>query len=217
MGMSTFSFSILLFAIFVLIISYVIPTIGTFTSSSYFGGESLSPHKAYAHMPIGNISRIQNWTHPDNKIGIQFTYEPEKPIIDAFTELKFSVQNTTTGQHISDTEDAVARVVVTNGQRLFKFENISVDDGHFSVKYLFPDDGTHQAITRLDTERSVNLALFNIFVPHQSLPSGLNPFPSSSSPTTEVSNVTQQVGMIAIIVGGIGGVFVATIFLIKRK
>ena len=87
MGMSTFSFSILLFASFVLIISYVIATIGTFTSSSYFGRESLSPHKAYAHMPIGNMSRVQNWTHPDNKIGIQFTYEPEKPIIDAFSEL----------------------------------------------------------------------------------------------------------------------------------
>jgi hypothetical protein len=213
MGMSTFSFSILLFASFVLIISYVIATIGTFTFSS-FGGESLSPHKAYAHMPIGNISRVQNWTHPHNKIGIQFTYEPEKPIIDAFTELKFSVQNTTTGQHISDTEDAVARVVVTNGQRLFKFENISISDGHFSVKYLFPDDGTHQAITRLDTENSVNLALFNIFVPHQS--SGM-PFPSSSSSTTEVSNSTQQVSMTAIIVGVISSVVVATIFLVKRK
>ena len=210
--MSTFSFSILLFASFVLIISYVIATIGTFTSSSYFGGES--PHEAYAHMPIDNISRVQNWTHPDNKIGIQFTYEPEKPIIDAFTELKFSVQNTTTGQHISDTEDAVARVVVTNGQRLFKFENISIGDGHFSVKYLFPDDGTHQAITRLDTKNSVNLALFNIFVPHQS--SGM-PFPSSSSSTTEVSNSTQQVGTTAIIVGVISSVVVATIFLVKRK
>jgi hypothetical protein len=171
-------------------------------------------HRAYAHIPIGNMSRVQNWTHPDNKIDIQFTYEPENPIIDAFTELKFSVQNTTTGQHISDTEDAVARVVVTDSQRLFKFENIAVGDGHFSVKYLFPDDGTNQAITRLDTKNSVNLALFNIFVPHQS--SGV-PFPSSSSLTTEVSNSTQQVSMTAIIVGGISSVVVATIFLIKRK
>ena len=105
-----------------------------------------------------------------------------------------------TQQPISDTEDAVA--------------NISVGDGHFSVKYLFPDDGTHQAITRLDTKNSVNLALFNIFVPHQS--SGM-PFPSSSSSTTEVSNSTQQVSMTAIIVGVISSVVVATIFLVKRK
>jgi hypothetical protein len=103
-----------------------------------------------------------------------------------------------TQQPISDTEDAVA--------------NISVGDGHFSVKYLFPDDGTHQAITRLDTKNPVNLALFNIFVPHQS--SGV-PFPSSSS--SEVSNRTQQVIMTAIIVGAISSVVVATIFLVKRK
>jgi len=33
----------------------------------------------------------------------------------------------------------LARVVVANGQRLFTFENISVADGDFSVKYLFPE------------------------------------------------------------------------------
>jgi hypothetical protein len=114
-------------------------------SDSY---HNFSKYKAYAHMPVNNISRIQEWTDSYNGISTQFVYEPERPIIDTFTELKFSIQNTTTGNHISDTEDAIARVVVTNGQRLFKFENISVgDDGHFSVKYLFPDDGTHQVLT----------------------------------------------------------------------
>jgi hypothetical protein len=78
----------------------------------------------------------------------------------------------------------------------------------------FLDDVTHQAITRLDTKNSVNLALFDIFVPHQS--SGV-PFPSSSSSTTEVSNSNQQVGTTAIIVGVISSVVVATIFLVKRK
>ncbi|MGB7557599.1 MAG: hypothetical protein WBM37_03695 [Nitrososphaeraceae archaeon] len=106
-------------------------------------------------MPTSNISRIQEWTDSRNGINIQFTYEPEKPIIDTFTELKFSIENATTSDHISDTKDAVARVVVTNGQRLFNFENVAVgNDGHFSVKYLFPDDGTHQAILRLDTKDS---------------------------------------------------------------
>jgi hypothetical protein len=187
----------------------------TTTSSSYHYSDSLSAHIAYAHMPISNISRIQNWTHPDNEINIQFTYEPEKPIIDTFTDLKFSVQNTTTGQHISDT-GAVARVVVTNGQRLFKFENISIgNDGHFSVKYLFPDDGTHQVITRLDTNNSVNLALFNVFVPHQSPPSILDPFPSS--PTMTGPDINQRIVMTAILVVVISGVVVMTIILIKRR
>ena len=110
---------------------------------------NFSKYNAFAHMPVSNTSRIQEWTDPYSGISTLFVYEPEKPIIDTFTELKFSIQNTTTGNHISD--NAKARVVVTNGQRLFEFENITVgDDGHFSVKYLFPDDGTHQVITRQD-------------------------------------------------------------------
>jgi hypothetical protein len=214
----TFLISFLLFAINLLIALFIGATTAiTTTSSSYHYSDSLSAHIAYAHMPISNISRIQNWTHPDNEINIQFTYEPEKPIIDTFTDLKFSVQNTTTGQHISDS-GAVARVVITNGQRLFKFENISIgNDGHFSVKYLFPDDGTHQVITRLDTNNSVNLALFNVFVPHQSPPGMLVPFPSSPSSSTTGSNNIQQISLTAIIVGLVSSVAVATIFIIRRK
>jgi len=178
---------------------------------------SFSKYQAFAHMPVSNTSRIQEWTDSYNGISTQFVYEPEKPIIDTFTELKFSIQNTTTGDHIyiSDNEDATARVVVTNGQRLFKFENISVgEDGHFSVKYLFPEDGTHQVITRLDTNDSSTASSFNVFVPHQAPPSILNPFPSS--PTTASDN-DQQIGVTAILIGIISCVAVATIFLIKRK
>lgn len=131
----------------------------------------------FAHMPVGNTSRVQSWTDSSNDINIKFIYEPQRPIIDTFTELKFSIENATNGNHISGTENAIARVVITNGQRLFKFENISVgNDGHFSVKYLFPDDGTHQVITRLDTNNSSTASSFNVFVPHQAPPSILNPF-----------------------------------------
>ena len=52
-------------------------------------------------------------------IKIQFGYTPENPIIDTFTGLQFSIQDLETGEHIKDFD---ARVVVTNGQRLFKFE-----------------------------------------------------------------------------------------------
>jgi hypothetical protein len=168
----------------------------------------------YAHMPTTNISRIQEWTDSQNGIKIQFMYEPEKPIIDTFTDLKFSVENITTGDHISDTKDVVARVVVTNGQRLFNFENISVgNDGHFSVKYLFPDDGTHQAILRLDTKDSSTASSFNVFVPHQAPPNILDPFPSS--PTDGSNN--QQITMSVLLIGIISGIAAVTIFLIKRK
>jgi hypothetical protein len=192
-----------------------IETIVTFESLLFPYGDLSIQHKAFAHMPISNTSRIQEWADSQNNINIQFIYEPERPIIDTFTELKFSVQNASTGDHITD-KDALARVVVTNGQRIFKFENISVgDDGHYSVKYLFPDDGTHQAITRVDIGNSSTVASFNVFVPHQAPPSILDPFPSSS--LTAGSDNSQQVTMTVLLVGILSSITVVTIFLIKRK
>jgi hypothetical protein len=38
-------------------------------------------------------SKIQEWVDKNKNIRIQFAYFPEKPIIDTFTELKFSVQD----------------------------------------------------------------------------------------------------------------------------
>ena len=84
--------------------------------------------------------------------------------------------SSSSGQHIKDFD---VRVVVTNGQRLFKFENITVADGDFSVKYLFPDDGTHQVLTRINTNNSISLTSFSVFVLHQAPPSILNPFPKT--------------------------------------
>src|SRR5919108_5084774 len=69
----------------------------------------------------GNNTQV--WQNRQNNIEIQFAYEPQLPIIDMFTELKFSIQNTSSGEHL---ENLTARVVVTNGQGLFKFQNISI-------------------------------------------------------------------------------------------
>jgi hypothetical protein len=67
---------------------------------------------------------------------------------------------------------------------IFKFENISIPAGHFSVKYIFPDDGTHQVLLRLDKGNDFKIpASFDVFVPHQSPPSILDPFPSSPGTT----------------------------------
>ena len=123
---------------------------------------------SYAHFPSG---KMQEWKNVKDNVKVQFAYFTDKPIIDTFTALNFSVQNLKTGEHISD---FTARVVVTNGQRLFKFENITVPNGDFSVKYIFPDDGTHQVILRVNSKHLVELASFQVFVPHQSPPSLLN-------------------------------------------
>lgn len=206
---------------------------------SYYNNSS--DYIAYGHL-TGSITsgstsssnKIQEWIHQREGIKIQFTYKPDRPIVDTFTELKFSVLNITSGDHI---KDFLARVVVTNGQRLFKFENITVADGDFSVKYLFPDDGTHQVVTGIDMKDSINLlSSFNVFVPHQQPPTLLNPFPSSSdsssppspppsSPETSVSppssenndNNNQKIIATALVIGLFSGIAVVTIVLVRKK
>jgi hypothetical protein len=129
------------------------------------------------------LNGTQEWISQKDAVKILFTYQPERPIIDTFTKLEFSVINMTNNENLKDFD---ARVVVTNGQRLFKFENIIVRDGDFSVEYIFPDDGTHQVITRIDKGADVQvLASFNVFVPHQAPPSLLNPFPNTSASEIE--------------------------------
>jgi hypothetical protein len=137
--------------------------------------------------PSGNVisplNKTQEWISQRDNVKILFTYQPERPIIDTFTKLQFSVINLTDNENLKDFD---SRVVVTNGQRLFKFENITVPNGNYSVEYIFPDDGTHQVITRIDKDPVVQvLASFNVFVPHQTPPSVLNPFPTASASEIE--------------------------------
>ena len=148
------------------------------------------PGKTFAQSSgdvTSSLNKTQEWISLKDNVKILFTYQPERPIIDTFTKLKFSVINLTNSENLKDFD---ARVVVTNGQRLFKFENITVPDGDFSVEYLFPDDGTHQVITRVDKDAAVQvLASFNVFVPHQAPPSLLNPFPDASA--SEIEFITR--------------------------
>ena len=155
-------------------------------------------------------SKVQEWVDKSKNIKIQFAYLPEKPIIDTFTELKFSVQDLETGEHIKNFD---ARVVVTNGQRLFKFENITVAEGDFSVKYLFPDDGTHQVLTRINTNNSILLASFSVFVPHQSPPSLLNPFPNTPGQQNENEHLSNIIITIVISIA----VLILTILMIRKS
>ena len=161
---------------------------------------------SYAHI---NDPDVQELKDLQKNIKIQFDYSPEKPIIDTFTQLQFSVQNLTNDQHITDFD---ARVVVTNGQRLFKFENITVADGDFSVKYLFPDDGTHQVLTRINTNNTILLASFSVFVPHQSPPSLLNPFSNAPGEQNENEHLFNIIITIVILIA----VSTLTIVMIKK-
>ena len=148
-----------------------------------------------AHIVGSNNTQV--WKNTKDNLKIEFGYLPEKPIIDTFTSLAFSVTNLQTGEHAGD---GVAQVTVTNGQRLFKFENVSVQNGDFTVDYLFPDDGTHQVLLRLDRNDTIDLASFNVFVPHQSPPDLLS------------NNENVIIGL-----GLISAVGIITILVIRKK
>ena len=141
---------------------------------------------------------------------ILFTYSPKNPVVDKPTVLHFSVfsgggkqvsnQNLLTGRHWKNLMAMVVIITNSTGQeRTFKFNNLYAPNGDFSVKYLFPDSGIHQVITRINSNNppSTMLASFRVIVT-----------PESSS----LSFIITLVIIIAIIVGSVS-YFVRT----KRK
>jgi hypothetical protein len=109
----------------------------------------------------------QTWIDKLNNLKMQFGYLPKEPVIDKPTELKFTVQNLQTGEQLND--NISARIAVINNaggqQRSFKFTNITTPNGIYSVKYLFPDSGQYNVITKIDSNDFTSLASFNVSVP----------------------------------------------------
>jgi hypothetical protein len=109
----------------------------------------------------------QTWIDKLNNLKMQFGYLPKEPVIDKPTEMKFTVQNLQTGEQLND--NISARVAVINNaggqQRSFKFTNITAPNGIYSVKYLFPDSGQYNVITKIDSNDFTSLASFNVSVP----------------------------------------------------
>ena len=58
-----------------------------------------------------NVNNPQIWTNTEQNIKIQFAYQPQKPILDQPTELKFVVQNLKTGDYL---KNLVANILVTH-------------------------------------------------------------------------------------------------------
>lgn len=160
---------------------------------------SIFPNFAYAHI---TGDRTQQWTNPQDNVKIQFIYEPEKPLIGSPTELKFSVQNLQTGQHL---KDLFAKVTIINGQRVFKFNNLTVSDGDFSVNSTFPNEGTYQVILRINSrDYAIALASFRVFVPFQPL-------------GTINLNYTIPLLLPAALAGIIGVIAIATFLIIMKR
>jgi hypothetical protein len=155
----------------------------------------------------GDANRIETWVDKLNNIKIQFTYSPTQPIVDKPTELKLNVQNLQTGRPLKDLIGRVVILTNSSGQeRTFKFTNISAPDGNFSVKYLFPDSGLYQVISKIDFKNSSALALasFKVNVPLQ--PFGI----------IDLNSVNPLV-FPALIVGVIGAIALLSFIVIIRK
>jgi hypothetical protein len=126
--------------------------------------------------PLANL-KVQNpqiWTNTEQNVKIVFSYQPQKPILDQPTELKFLVENLKTGNYL---KNVVANILVTynssgefGGYENTKFSNIAVTNGQFSVKYLFEDTGLFEIITRISGNAVAALAPFKVIVPIQPYP-----------------------------------------------
>jgi hypothetical protein len=126
--------------------------------------------------PLANL-KVQNpqiWTNTEQNMKIVFSYQPQKPILDQPTELKFLVENLKTGNYL---KNVVANILVTynssgefGGYENTKFSNIAVPNGQFSVKYLFEDTGLFEIITRISGNGVAALAPFKVIVPIQPYP-----------------------------------------------
>lgn len=136
---------------------------------------SFSLNTVYSQ-PYSSNTTTQSWIDNLNNI-------KDKPTIDTPTELKFSVQNL----HSDDpVKNFLASVVITSSssgvQRIFKFANITVPDGKFSVKYLFPDSGIYQVIYNTGSKNNFSsLGSFKVLIPLQAASSISNPFGLSPS------------------------------------
>ena len=152
--------------------------------------------------PTDAKTNFQQWTDRTNNLRIQFNYLPENPIVDSKTKMNFVVQNSTTGTNL---KNLLARVVVTNGQRFFKFDNITIPNGNFSVEYLFPDTGTYQVIARVD-DLSSNIKNFSTLSIFQ-VPVSLQ--------LTGADNTLIVISVVSIVVAA--GILSFLLFMSKRK
>ena len=172
----------------------------------------------YSHIPTNNQISIQEIVDQHDKIKVQFAYDQDKIKINTLTDLKFSVLNSTTEEHI---KNFLVRVVVTEGSELFGFDNIRVRDGDFSIKHSFANYGSHQVILRVDTNSSIIPASFNLIIPsYQTSPS--SPFLVDSDKSKLDKDNTSTKSFTTYLIIGIGvavsiGMTIILVSILKKK
>jgi hypothetical protein len=131
---------------------------------------SLVIDNIYAHFPQDNKSApVQEWKDQQNNMKIQFSYNPDRPLIYAPTELKFSIQDVNTGNHIKDLTTYIT--IIKDDKIFFKFNDVAIENGDLSIKVRFSEDGNYQVINQVRSADNIAIVLasFNILVPLQPL------------------------------------------------
>src|SRR5690349_9235635 len=114
----------------------------------------------YAHIYNNNV---QEWRDRQNNIKIQFSYLPEHPTMEDLIQLRFSIQNLQTGNHL---KNLVAKITLINTDynATYKLGNITVTDGDFSIKSPTLDPGVDRVIIKINSKDYSSLASFNMSV-----------------------------------------------------
>ncbi len=131
----------------------------------------LSTNNVYAHIlqDTKTVGPLQEWKNTQDNVKIQFSYIPKKPLVFTETDLIFSIQDLTTGNHI---KDLIASITITkNGKILFKFNDVEIPNGDFSLKVGFLEDGNYQVISQISSTDNIAVALasFDVLIPLQPL------------------------------------------------
>jgi hypothetical protein len=174
-------------------------------------------HIVFSHISNNNIA-TQEIIDQNDKIKVQFGYEPEKLTINTLTNLKFSILNSTTEEHI---KNFLARIVVTDGVEVFNYNNISVKDGDFSINHTFANYGNHQVLLRVDTNSSITSASFNVNIPLSSSQSSSSSYLKDSVKAT-LDNDKNMLSFTTYSIIGIGlgvsiGIAIILLLVLKKK
>ena len=175
-------------------------------------------YTVYSHITNNNNNNqiaMQEILDQNDNIKVQFAYEPENIKINTLTDLKFSVLNLKTDEHI---KNFLARVVVTEGSELFRFNNITVNDGDFSVKHSFANYGTHQVFLRVDTNSSITPVTFDVIIPSYQSSS---PF-FMNSVKSNIDNDNKSTSFVTYLIIGVGvavsiGMTIILLSILKKK
>jgi hypothetical protein len=129
----------------------------------------LTTDTAYGHLSPDNkkLAAIQEWNDEQNAVKLLFSYSPEKPLLYTPTDLKFSIQDLKTGNHLKDL--VMNSTIIKDNKIISKFNGVTIKNGDLSLKAQFPEDGNYQIISQVRSKDNVAIALtsFNIFVPLQ--------------------------------------------------